>query len=122
MAGKTSNTDSAEAAGSRGTRKRRRLEKLPHSTGRTEERGLGLGSVREIATGGLAATWNASQASVERGAALLPGWLRRLGYYALALLFVAVASVAMAAEGTPAAGGDSNVKAVIALAAGFGIA
>ena len=40
----------------------------------------------------------------------------------VALLFVAVASVAMAAEGAPAAGGDSNVKAVIALAAGFGIA
>jgi F-type H+-transporting ATPase subunit c len=41
----------------------------------------------------------------------------------VALLFVAVASVAMAAEeGAAAAGGDSNVKAVIALAAGFGIA
>ncbi len=90
MAGKTSNTDSAEAAGSRGTRKRRSLEKLRDSTGRTEERGLR--AVREIAMGGLAATWNASQASVERGAALLPGWLRRLGYYALALLFVAVAA------------------------------
>jgi F-type H+-transporting ATPase subunit c len=42
--------------------------------------------------------------------------------FLVALLFMAVASVAMAAEGTPAAGGDSNVKAVIALAAGFGIA
>jgi len=31
--------------------------------------------------------------------------------FLVALLFVAVASVAMAAEGTPAAGGDSNVKA-----------
>ena len=40
----------------------------------------------------------------------------------VALLFVAVASVAMAVEGAPAAGGESNVKAVIALAAGFGIA
>jgi F-type H+-transporting ATPase subunit c len=40
----------------------------------------------------------------------------------VALAFVAVAAVAMAAEGAPAAGGDSNVKAVIALAAGFGIA
>jgi F-type H+-transporting ATPase subunit c len=40
----------------------------------------------------------------------------------VALLFVAVASVALASEGAPAAGGDSNVKAVIALAAGFGIA
>jgi len=41
----------------------------------------------------------------------------------VALLFVAVASVALAAEeGAAAAGGDSNVKAVIALAAGFGIA
>jgi F-type H+-transporting ATPase subunit c len=40
----------------------------------------------------------------------------------VALLFVAVASVALAAgEGAAAAGGDSNVKAVIALAAGFGI-
>ena len=42
--------------------------------------------------------------------------------FLVALLFVAVASVAMAAEGTPAAGGDSSMKAVIALAAGFGIA
>jgi len=42
--------------------------------------------------------------------------------FLVALLFVAVASVALAAEGTPAAGGESNVKAVIALAAGFGIA
>jgi F-type H+-transporting ATPase subunit c len=40
----------------------------------------------------------------------------------VALLFVAVASVAFAAEEGAAAGGDSNVKAVIALAAGFGIA
>ncbi len=41
----------------------------------------------------------------------------------VATLFLAVASVALAAEpGAPAAGGDSNVKAVIALAAGFGIA
>lgn len=40
----------------------------------------------------------------------------------VALLFVAVASVALAAEEGAAAGGDSNVKAVIALAAGFGIA
>jgi len=40
----------------------------------------------------LAATWDASQAGAQRGAALLPGWLRRLGYYALALLFVAVAA------------------------------
>jgi F-type H+-transporting ATPase subunit c len=39
--------------------------------------------------------------------------------FLVALLFVAVASVAMAAEGAPAA---DNVKAVIALAAGFGIA
>jgi len=42
--------------------------------------------------------------------------------FLVALTFVAVASVAMAAEDAPAAGGDSNVKAVIALAAGFGIA
>ena len=42
--------------------------------------------------------------------------------FLVALLFVAVASVALAAEGTPAAGGDSSMKAVIALAAGFGIA
>src|SRR3990172_7410313 len=42
--------------------------------------------------------------------------------FLVALLFVAVASVALAAEGPPAAGGESNVKAVIALAAGFGIA
>jgi len=41
----------------------------------------------------------------------------------VATLFIALASVALAAEeGAPAAGGDSNVKAVIALAAGFGIA
>lgn len=41
----------------------------------------------------------------------------------VATLFLALASVALAAEaGAPAAGGDSNVKAVIALAAGFGIA
>ena len=41
----------------------------------------------------------------------------------VALLFVAVASVAFAAdEGAVAGGGDSTVKAVIALAAGFGIA
>jgi F-type H+-transporting ATPase subunit c len=49
--------------------------------------------------------------------------IRRFTFSILvALLFVAVASVALAAEGAPAAGGDSNVKAVIALAAGFGIA
>lgn len=45
--------------------------------------------------------------------------------FLLSLLFVAVASVAFAQEGAAgaaAAGGDSNVKMVIALAAGFGIA
>jgi F-type H+-transporting ATPase subunit c len=46
--------------------------------------------------------------------------------FVLSLLFVvAVASVAGAEEGAaaaPAAGGESNVKMVIALAAGFGIA
>jgi F-type H+-transporting ATPase subunit c len=50
---------------------------------------------------------------------------RRFSFSLLvALLFVAVASVALASEpaAAPAAGGDSNVKAVIALAAGFGIA
>jgi len=41
--------------------------------------------------------------------------------FLVVLLFLAVASVALAAEGAPAAGGDSNVKAMIALAAGFGI-
>ncbi len=41
----------------------------------------------------------------------------------VALLLVAAASVALAAEeSAAAAGGDSTVKAVIALAAGFGIA
>ena len=40
--------------------------------------------------------------------------------FLVALLLVAVASVAFAAEG--AAAGDSNVKTFIALAAGFGIA
>ena len=40
--------------------------------------------------------------------------------FLVALLFVAVASVAFASE-TGATGGDSTVKAVIALAAGFGI-
>lgn len=44
--------------------------------------------------------------------------------FCVALLFVAVASVAFAADGAVAAGaaGDGNVKAIIALAAGFGIA
>ncbi|OIP34248.1 MAG: hypothetical protein AUK27_08005 [Deltaproteobacteria bacterium CG2_30_66_27] len=41
--------------------------------------------------------------------------------FLVALLFVAVASVAFAAEGAAAAG-DGNVKTFIALAAGFGIA
>jgi F-type H+-transporting ATPase subunit c len=46
--------------------------------------------------------------------------------FLLSLLFVAVASVAFGSEGAPAAapaaGGADNVKMVIALAAGFGIA
>ncbi|MDO8737512.1 ATP synthase F0 subunit C [Candidatus Deferrimicrobium sp.] len=41
--------------------------------------------------------------------------------FLVALLFVAVASVAFAAEGAAAAG-DGNAKTYIALAAGFGIA
>ena len=49
--------------------------------------------------------------------------IRRFTFSILvALLFVAAASVALAAEGDPAAGGDSTVKAVIAMTAGFGIA
>jgi len=48
---------------------------------------------------------------------------RRFSFSLLvALLFVAVASVVFAADESAAAGGDSSVKAVIALAAGFGIA
>ncbi|HZW36488.1 MAG: hypothetical protein A2Z13_00425 [Deltaproteobacteria bacterium RBG_16_64_85] len=48
---------------------------------------------------------------------------RRLTFsFLLALLFVAVASVAFAEEGAAAAAGGSNVKTFIALAAGFGIA
>jgi len=93
MAGNVNHTDSAETTRSGGTRKRPRLETLPVSTGPTEERGLGLGAVPGSATGGLAATWSTSQAAVERGAARLPGWLRRVGRYGLALLFVAVAAV-----------------------------
>jgi signal transduction histidine kinase len=92
MAGNASSTDSTEARKPGGTRKRRRLEKLPTLIGEAEERELPVGAARESTTGGLAATWNASQASVERGATLLPGWLRRLGYYGLALLFVTVAA------------------------------
>ena len=42
--------------------------------------------------------------------------------FLLALLVVAVASVAFAEEGAAAAAGGSNVKTFIALAAGFGIA
>ncbi len=93
MAGNVNHTDSAETTRSGGTRKRRSLEKLPNSTRRTEERGPGLEAVPESATGGLAATWSTSQAAVERGAPLLPGWLRRLGHYGLALLFVAAVAV-----------------------------
>jgi F-type H+-transporting ATPase subunit c len=42
--------------------------------------------------------------------------------FLLALLFVAVAAVAFAAEGGAAAGMSDSVKTFIALAAGFGIA
>ena len=92
MAENASSTDSTEARKTGGTRKRRSLEKLPIVIGGAQERGLPAGAARESATGGLAATGSASQAGVERGAALLPGWLRRLGYYGLALLFVAAAA------------------------------
>jgi len=93
MAENASHTDADEATKPGGTRKQRSIEKLPTLIGGAQERGLPAGAARESPTGGLAATWNASQAGVERGAALLPGWLRRLGYYGLALLFVAVAAM-----------------------------
>jgi len=60
--------------------------------GRAQEHDRGPGVARESAPGSPKAARDTSQAGVQQATPLFPRWLGRLGYYGLALLFVAIAA------------------------------